>query len=322
MQFVKLVQLRKTHKVWSRIISLQSAVCTKNEIFTLKKFLFSVAQMDKSLLNRALLVSLRKTKRLLPGSSDYISPEEELKFEKTLFQKSRNYYCLYRLAKMYQYIRNVHKVEMKKFIGWFYFNGTDFFLADIEIIDFVVLKYQFEEIFGVVPRDLMDNIPIHNSPFRSPSIRRSVLQNCILELDKNNPKKDLKSSFFFKMKKSVNGERQLADKYALIRKYGAHNQEPLDSLFSIRRDRLQKKSQNPKKSQSQSFYIKDVLPVHPLHSGVLPVHHKKNLRKQKFHITSKSLDLSKIKSQYSNIRLERNKMYMAKKAANENNSKN
>ena len=45
MQFVKLVQLRKTHRVWSRIIALQSAVCEKNEIFTLKKFVFQVTKM-------------------------------------------------------------------------------------------------------------------------------------------------------------------------------------------------------------------------------------------------------------------------------------
>lgn len=143
-QFVRLVEKRKTHKVWKNIDMIQRVICNKDNIYNMQRVKFNIETLDEELLRRAALET-----RLLMGnvpviSDEFISPQSEIEFQRNLMQKDPKKYCKYLLAKIYHWIRIMHKTVIRRMYGTFFSDGKDYYFTNCKVIEYRIKDLEVE----------------------------------------------------------------------------------------------------------------------------------------------------------------------------------
>ena len=84
---------------------------------------------------------------------DFISETEEVLFKKGLYARDKEEYCRYILAKVYNWIKFIYKIELRCIIATFFGTKTDYLLYKCYIADMRIRDLGFVEKFGFKMQD-------------------------------------------------------------------------------------------------------------------------------------------------------------------------
>jgi len=217
-----------------------------NSEFVYIKTRFDKSELDKDLLSRAAMECMSRQQRIQKSNPDYITIESEARFKRRLKESDLQIYNQYTLAKIYHHIRIAHFIDLNKMIGYFYDRGDDVFLADLQIIELNIKRWDFSHIFGkkVETETISTNVRgnderrSYSKLLRSPTVKNSNGN----EVDGNFLWSSFKkSSLATRVLLSTNEDTSLGP---IMNMNSFDIVGTISSSFSIRRGRIYKKYEN------------------------------------------------------------------------------